>query len=222
MPIDKMLNGLGNSGALTGALSGAAGGALVSAFTNKKSAKKLLKTGGLLAVGGLAWGAYQSYRRNQTAAPVSAAEALGPEPASAIDAVALEKPQFDAVVDHSSNNPGPLLVLRAMVAAAHADGHLTADEQQKIWQHALTLDLPSATLADLEKELKQPASIEALAETAPNLETKIELYTASLVVIDDTCEQGQIYLQSLAAKLQIPAPLVDALHLHASQSQIAA
>ena len=62
MPIDKLVKGISGNTAVTGALSGAAGGALVSALTGNKSAKKLLKAGGLVAVGGLAWQAYQSYQ----------------------------------------------------------------------------------------------------------------------------------------------------------------
>ena len=65
MAINELLSGMKGNGALNGALGGVAGGALVSAFTNKKSARTLLKTGGLLAVGGVAWQAYSSYRNGQ-------------------------------------------------------------------------------------------------------------------------------------------------------------
>jgi uncharacterized membrane protein YebE (DUF533 family) len=53
---------LSNNSPLTGLLGGAAGGALITAFANKKSARKLLKAGGLVALGGVAWHAYRSYK----------------------------------------------------------------------------------------------------------------------------------------------------------------
>lgn len=54
MPINSLLKSDQAKNALTGFLGVATGGALVSAFTNNKSAKKLLKTGGLMALGGVA------------------------------------------------------------------------------------------------------------------------------------------------------------------------
>ena len=45
MALNELLSGMKGNGTLNGALGGVAGGALASAFTNKKSARTLLKTG---------------------------------------------------------------------------------------------------------------------------------------------------------------------------------
>ena len=69
MDLNKVVNALGSSGFLGGFAGGAAGGALTSALMGKKGgkhAKTLLKVGGLAAVGGLAWKAYQSYQQTQS------------------------------------------------------------------------------------------------------------------------------------------------------------
>ncbi|XOV85591.1 MAG: tellurite resistance TerB family protein [bacterium] len=217
MPLDKILGNVTSNPAITGALSGAAGGALITAFTNKKSAKKLLKAGGLVAVGGLAYKAYQSYRGAQHAneaapAAVSQPQAL-PE---------LTQQDFAAVVDAEHNAGTTSLIIQAMIAAAHADGHLSDAEQKRIWQEAVELNLPSSELAALTEQLSRPLDPAQLASQAPNMETRIEIYTASAVVIDDTCEAGKLYLANLASQLQLPAPLVEALHLQSSESPVAA
>ncbi|MCR9262103.1 MAG: tellurite resistance TerB family protein [Pseudomonadaceae bacterium] len=218
MPLDKLLGSVTNSPAITGALSGAAGGALVTAFTNKKSAKKLLKAGGLVAVGGLAYKAYQSYKSSQQSNPAGAA-------AHALEAQTLPeltRQDFADVVDakHGASTTG--IIIQAMIAAAHADGHLSEDEQRRIWQQAVELSLPSSELAALSEQLSNPLDPAQLAALAPNMQTRIEIYTASEIVIDEHCEAGKSYLANLASQLQLPAQLVEALHLQSSQSPVAA
>ena len=209
MAIDTLLSKFSNSSALTGALSGAAGGALVSAFTNKKSAKKLLKAGGLVAVGGLAYKAYQSYRSGQ------ADDTNQPVPE-------ISQQQFEAHVAENAPAQSTALVLQSMICAAHADGHLTDQEQQQIWQQALSLNLPPTDLATLGEQLKQPVTVAELADAAPSMELKIEMYTAAAVITDDSCEAGRRHLQTFAAALDLPPQLASALHAQVSAPQAAA
>lgn len=204
MPIDKLLKNPSATTALTGALSGAAGGALVSAFTNKKSAKKLLKGAGLVAVGGMAWKAYQSYRdNNQTHAETEAA--------------AITQQQFDAVVAPQENS-GASLILQAMIAAAHADGHLTTDEQQRIRQQALDQGLPTDQLDTLQLQMQAPPMLDELVAACPDMATKIEVYTTSLLALDEHCAAGQQHLEKLAEGLRLPAPLITTLHQQCGQA----
>ena len=214
MPLDKILGNVTSNPAITGALSGAAGGTLVSAFTNKNSAKKLLKAGGLVAVGGLAYKAYQSYRGSQQNAAAA--------PSHQQTLPNLTQQDLSAVVDTSHSAGTSSLIIQSMIAAAHADGHLSEDEQKRIWQQAVASGLPSGELATLSEQLSKPLDAAQLASLAPNMETRIEIYTASAIVIDDSCEAGKSYLANLASQLQLPAPLVEALHLQSSQSPVAA
>ena len=155
MDLNKVVNALGNSGAIGGFAGGVAGGALTGALMGKKGkkhAKTLLKAGGLAAVGGLAWKAYQSYQQGQQAsaqqgsaqqASVSQGNALqsyAPQvglprsaqpaalPQQAQPAVPLAAPvaERDFAVDPSNAAQGSrgLLLVRAMIAAANSDGHL--------------------------------------------------------------------------------------------------
>ena len=118
MPTEQLLKATKNP-AIQGALGGAAGGALISALTSKKARKNLLKAGGVVAVGGLAYKAYQMYRDNQGQA----------QPAQA-----LERDRFEA----ETTSPDTVtLLLDAMIAAANADGHLSMSEKQRIWYQAV-------------------------------------------------------------------------------------
>ena len=68
---NKILSGLTQSGVTAGLAGGLAGGALTGALASKKGRKtaaKLLKLGGVAAVGGLAWNAYRNYQENQRGA----------------------------------------------------------------------------------------------------------------------------------------------------------
>ena len=88
MPLDNLLKSPQAKTAMTGFLGGAAGGAVMSALTGKKSAKKLLKAGGLVALGGVAWSAYQKYRDGAAETSTAVAEPVAAPAYQAIEAPA--------------------------------------------------------------------------------------------------------------------------------------
>ncbi len=190
MPIDQLLKSDTARNTLSGFLGGAAGGALVSAISSKKSAKKLLKAGGLVALGGIAWSAVQKYRE-QTNTPVDLPEA-SPRP-------------------QTTPRDG-LLLLRAMISAAYADGHLNDAEQSRIWQRAIDEGLSGAALSELEHLLMKPPTMMEIAQDTTDLESRLEVYGASVMAIDEHCAAGRIYLEDLAVALRLPTPLVAAVH----------
>ncbi|MFT7246266.1 MAG: uncharacterized membrane protein YebE (DUF533 family) [Candidatus Azotimanducaceae bacterium] len=219
MPFDALLNSAQGKTALTGVLSGAAGGALISALTGNKSAKTLLKTGGLIAVGGIAMKAWQAYSNKGTDTSVAeAAVAPVPTPAPTI----VSQPEIpvlspsQATANAHPTADGLLLVLRSMISAAHADGHLSEQEQQKVWNKSVELGLPASELAVISEALHQPLHPAQIAVLATTLEAKIEVFTAAAIVIDDTCSAGQNYLDDLGKQLDLPVGLIGALKLQAS------
>jgi len=242
MPFDALLNSAQGKTALTGALSGAAGGALVSALTGNKSAKTLLKTGGLIAVGGIAMKAWQAYSNRDadtsTAAPSAPTAPIAatqmPEvsmaataplaaiaPAATPPAAPPAARQAPANDRQASLNAQPsdeklMLVLKSMISAAHADGHLSEQEQQTIWSKSVELGLPANELAVISEALNQPLHATQIAALATTLESKIEVFTAAAIVIDDTCSAGQNYLNDLGTQLDLPKGLIDALKMQAS------
>lgn len=203
---DKVLAGLGKSGLSTGLLGGLAGGTLTAAVSSKKgrkTAKSLLQIGGVAAVGTLAWKAYQTYRnQNTTSLPKE----------SAWDQV--HDQRFDVtsrdVEDYGFNS---LLLVRAMIAAAMADGHLDPGEQQRIFAQVEHLGLSHAEKGLLLDEMHHPVSLQELASQAQDPALRAEVYAASLLAIDRTAPGANRYLISLARTLEIPRDLVMALDM---------
>lgn len=210
MPIDALLKSPQVKTALTGFLGGAAGGALAGSLTRKKSAKKMLKAGGLVAIGGIALKAYQQYQQGSGGrqAPRNLLRQVGMEqhhevaPAS----IAVQEQDFSVEPDDA------LLLLKSMVAAAHADGHISEVEQVTIWRHAASSGLAPEALHELESLLADPPGLTEIAGQARDLSTKMEVYAAAQLVVDDECSNGQSYLAMLARSLQLPTSLVSALN----------
>ncbi|MEQ8858509.1 MAG: tellurite resistance TerB family protein [Pseudomonadales bacterium] len=204
--LNRIVESLGSSGLLSGLAGGLAGGALTGALTSKKGrklGKTALKVGALAAVSGLAWKAYQNYQRTSAAG------------AGAGGAEALTEGRFAAVAADANGNPGPLLLLRAMITAAHADGHIDADERQRIFDRVAELHLDSSDKALLFDELREPLSVDALVAEVPDQETAIEVYVSSALAVDPRQPSSQSYLRRLATRLGLPRGIVEAVHQEA-------
>lgn len=209
MDLNRILQGLSSSGAVTGFAGGLAGSALVGAVSGKKGrkmAKGALKVGALAAVGGLAYTAYQRYQKDK--APLQQAGATE-TPGRAWPQLTQEK--FDAVVEDDAQG-GALLLIRAMIAAAHSDGHIDAGEQDRVFAEAQRADLSAEEKAMLFDELRNPLSISALVAQSSNPETAIEVYAASVLAIDESRDEAKTYLRSLALALDLPAELTTSVH----------
>ena len=205
--LKSIINGLAGSGALSGLAGGLAGGTVAGALATKKGRKMgsaALKIGGLAAISGLAWKAYRSYADESTQRPAGT-----PIPPSARG---LARAQFDAVTDPASDGAGALVLMRAMISAAHADGHMDSAEQQRIFAEVDRLDLTLEEKAMLIDELRHPVSVNLLAEQVADLAAAIEVYAASLLVVDDDNPSARRHLRILADRLDLPGDLVASLH----------
>ncbi len=221
MPIDKLLNSVSSNPALKGALGGAAGGALVTAMLGNKTARKAVKTGGLVALGGLAYKAYQSYQDGQSGSEETAqAQQVPQDPAPAIAAQPLQREDFN--IDALASDGKVETVVKALVAAAHADGALEDHERDRIWNYALQEKLEPSQLDALAREIENPASVEELASLASGMEMKIEIYTASRLVIGQNCAAGDTYLAALGQAMGLPPGLIRALDQQTANEAAAA
>ncbi|NVJ60716.1 MAG: tellurite resistance TerB family protein [Gammaproteobacteria bacterium] len=201
MDVNKLLKGLTSSSTAKGLLGGLAGGAVSGALMSKKgrkNAKSLLKLGGIAAVGTLAWKAYQQYQAKQQNGAVS--EGFGEQ----------QFHNLETGVD--PNQIQALFILKSMVAAAMSDGHIDAKEYQNILERADDAGLSAEDKNLVFAEIQQPMSIAQLSQRANSPELAMEVYTASLLVIDETQPQAKAYLTELAQALKLPAPLVEAVH----------
>lgn len=211
--LNKLIGSLSSSGAVSGFAGGLAGSALGGALTSKKGRKfagSALKLGAVAAVGGLAYSAYRRYRQNAPAKDGSAWQNLGAD-------------GFSNLVEDRSGSQG-LLIVRAMIAAGYADGHLDGDEQNRIFAEVDRIRLPASDKALLFDELKNPVNMTELVQQVSSPELAAEVYAASLVAIDETTPDGQLHLRTLASALSIPEELVSSIHeqAHLAQSEVQA
>jgi uncharacterized membrane protein YebE (DUF533 family) len=197
--LNKVLDGLMKSGVLGNLAGGVAGGALAGLLTGKGN--KLARAGALAAVGGLAWKAWQSYQEQQTGQPNQPQRAL---------------PERDATTGRAPAAPAvqpshELLMMRAMIAAAHADGHIDAKEQTRIFAEVDRLGLAADDKAMLFDELRRPLGLRELVELTPDATAGAEVYAASMLALDPEQPVSGRYLDELARLLALPAELVAAV-----------
>ena len=141
-----------------------------------------LKLGGLAAVAGLAYKAYQNWR---------AGSGAGTEPMpTPVD-------QLSAVPAEARSQ----LLLEAMIMAANADGHIDASERVKIEKQVDQLGLEHDMNTFIHRHLAQPAGVSELAARVDSVETAAEVYLVSRLIIDTAATAERRYLDALVAAL---------------------
>ncbi|QDZ11028.1 tellurite resistance TerB family protein [Devosia ginsengisoli] len=185
--------------AMTGA-AGLAAGMLLSGGGLGKLAGNAVKIGAVAAVGGLAYNAWQNYQKNQQGAPAASQDAFIP-PAS----------------DTSAQEELGKSLVRAMIAAAKADGRIDADEKEAIFSKLESMNLSSEEKAWVFDELSSPLDINAVAARASTPELATEIYAASLVAITADTASERAYLDALASKLNLAPALVAEIHKAAGE-----
>ena len=167
-----------------------------------------LKAGGLAAIAGLAYKAYQNYQSgNQPDAAKTGEPELLPPP-SDTSFHPSQAPQGEAEF--------ALTLVRAMISAARADGHIDEAERGKIADRLKLAGLDAEAESWLVSELERPVDLDALVASAQSDAQKVELYTASRLAIEPETRAERGYLDMLAGRLKLPDPLVD--HVEATVS----
>ena len=194
-------------GAGGGALAGGLAALLLGSHKGHKVGKQALKMGGMAAVGALAYKAYNDWQAGKEA-PVAG-------PAATPAAVPMLPPPSDTPFNPSGEGNQQRLartLLRAMIAAAKADGTVDSDEQARIFAAMDKMPLTSDDKAFVIDELRARFDIDAVAGAATTPEEAAEIYAASLLAIegDNAAERG--YLAMLAARLELDDALVANLH----------
>lgn len=180
-----------------GLVGGAAAGGILALLVSNKSARKFAGTaatyGGAALLGGLAYKAYKNWQHATPTAPV-ADGVQGPQALS---------PDYQ------------LLLVKAMVAAARADGHIDQQEQQRISAAIERMDVSTEMKGLIFDLLQHPVSVDELAAPELSLEQRSELYLASCLIIDADNWQERTYLNRLASALHLPVDLAMRLQTEA-------
>ena len=203
MDINKVLAGLTQSGVLGGLAGGAVSGALMSNKKVRKNAGTLLKVGGVAALGTLAWKAYQGYQTREQQVPSGAASA---DPAWRN----LRQRDFDLEPAATPAIQSPqVLLVKAMIAAACADGHLDVEERGRVMSRVQQLTLAPEEKALIFDALQAPPTMAAICEQVKSPELATEVYLSSLVAVDRERPEAQLYLEALAFRLGLPPGLAE-------------
>jgi len=206
MSLDRVLSRLLSSPGAAG-LAGAAATGLLTTKAGRKLGKSALQLGGLAAVAGLAYAAWQRHQRETRA---GASAPLEPSPGLLVETGFLPEPRNLDAQDELARG-----LVRAMLAAARADGKLDGAERSALFERIASLDLDEASRAELYAELERPVSIDEVVARATTRERALELYTASLAAIDADTPAERGYLSLLAARLGLDDALVAAIHREA-------
>jgi uncharacterized membrane protein YebE (DUF533 family) len=180
---------------------GAALGGLSAVILGTRAGRSLagsaVKLGGLALVGGLAYKALQNLQQGRPA--LSGA-----------------KPQVQALLtapDGSGFEPGAVsheratLLIRAMIAAAAADGRIDDKERQTIVGGLKQAGLEADAEQFLTRELNNPATPDELAAAVTSPMEAVQVYTAARVAVDPDIEEEHEFLVALAARLGIEEDL---------------
>ena len=200
---------LGGAGGLGSLLSGAGGGALAAGamglLMGNKSARKMggkaLTYGGLAALGVLAYKAYGNWQANQGTAPQTEPQTIDRIPALQVE-------------QHSQ------AILKALVAAAKADGHVDERERQLIEGEFSKLNNDPALQQWLQTELNKPLDPVEVARAASTPEIAAEMYIASLIMVDDEHFMERAYLDELAKQLKLEPGLKAELEAQVKQAGV--
>lgn len=180
----------GGLGGLLGGLGGLLGGAPASGTTQARGGG--MNYAALASLGMAAFQAYQAWQRQQASAPQQAFQTVDQ----------LQGPEAEA---HSH------ALLRALIAAAKADGEIDDQEQQmisaEIGRHTDDPQLQQW----LDAEVAKPLRAADFAEYAHDPALASEIYLASVMLVNDQQAAERAYLDELAAQLQLDPQLQ--LHL---------
>lgn len=105
-----------------------------------------------------------------------------------------------------------LHLLRAMVSAANADGQVDATERAQLMQHARDAGLAGEDLDALDREIRNPLSLEQLIVQTPSGLNE-EVYIAALIAIDADNPNEHQFLETLGVGLKLDAQAQARLRL---------
>ena len=186
-----------------GALAGGALGLLLGNKRMRKMGGKALTYGGIAALGALAYKAYQGYQAQQAGGASAEPRTIDRLPA----------PEAER---HSRS------ILKALVAAAKADGHVDDRERELLETELARLDGDPELQAWLDAELRRPLDPADVAAMADTPELASEMYLASRLMVDQESFMERAYLDELVRRLGLEPDLRARLDAEVEAARAAA
>lgn len=194
--------------ALATAVLGGLGALVFGTSTGRSVAGSAAKLGGLALIGGLAYKAYQNYQAGKPLLNAAQHQDVLPAPAGT------------GFEPQAATEATALVFIRAMIAAAAADGHIDGEEQSAILGGLKEAGLDQEAHEWLAKEMAMPASIDTLVEAAESPELATQIYTAARIAINPDNAAEKDFLAGLAGSLGLDAELVANIDAAASAAKV--
>ena len=157
-----------------------------------------LKIGSLAAIGGIGWKAYQNWIAEKDAANEEVKDM-----ASNAKVIPINE------LGEAEANERSQILLKAMIAAAKADGHINKKEVAAIDEQIEKLGLTGDVASLMQAEIAKPLDVKEIAALAENnAGIAAEIYLVSAVVTDKENSMERDYLESLAKAMELPDELV--------------
>lgn len=209
--VGKLLSGMATKNFAAGLLSGGVATSLLGG--GKDTVETIAKVGGLALLGTLAYKAFGNYQQQKAAG--GNANVIDAVKQSATGMVSQATGLFAALTggrqEEALPAPAPaqmnpelsLAIIRAMIGAAKADGHMDEAESQKIMGQMEAAGANSQERILLMQEIANIPDVRVIATAASSPQDGAQIYLAALLVCDSQCEREQQYLTSLAAALKL-------------------
>lgn len=204
-----------NNPAMATAALGGLAAAIFGTSAGRGLAVNAAKLGGLAMIGGLAYRAWQNHQQGKPLIDIGGQQQppqLAPPPAGS---------GFEA---EAATNDRAMLFIRAMIAAAAADGTVDATERAAILGGVKQAGFHAEANAWLEQEIANPASAQDLVAAAKGGGDQLaaQLYTAARIAIDPDQTAESNFLRQLAGGLGLPAQLVAQIDATAAAAKAGA
>ena len=179
-----------------GLVGSTAAGSIIALLISNKPARKFAGTaasyGGAAVLGGLAFKAFKNWQLN-----------LEGQQSAATD-----HGYKDIIYGRHEAAPDyELKLIKAMIAASKADGHIDAEEQQRIFQAVAQMNISNEMKSTVFDLLNHPISIDEIVLGVHDTGQKSELFLAACLVSDPHLPSVKVCLDQMADALALPEKL---------------
>jgi uncharacterized membrane protein YebE (DUF533 family) len=203
------------------------GGLLMGGSRRRSGLGSLISSGAALGLAGVAMEAVEHFMDKsktpasglppsapppiQTSAPSAPPPApdvaTPPSPPGATVASPPSPPSSTSIVSESVDSgkaaQEAVLLIRAMISAANADGVIDEEERNRILKKLETADLSDQEHSFIVKELLSPAGLENIVAQVKSPKIAKMVYTVSLLAIEVDTDAERAYMKTLAQQLSL-------------------
>ena len=189
--------------------------------------------GGMSGMQGVLLGALGTFAVNALRQRMQQAAQPAPDPVSAPQPAPTRQPASPTVADATEagstipeqtveiDEGRARLLIRVMIAAANADMRIDEQERTRILGKIEESGANQAAREFVEREMRQPISIDDIARQVTGPDVAAQVYAAALAAIDVDKAMERRFLQTLAERTGLDAEIVGEIHDQLGQPRLA-